>query len=146
MNIFRKIKSLYSKKEWSSEFAYILNRIDIEDKNDIYSRVIPIYIEENMIDEIFSLLKNCCDFNTIKTFEKYLTCKYKNEIINLYINAIENEAQRISSRAHYRDLAYQLKYLKGVSKEKADILIKELITKYKNRPAMLDEFKKLNIY
>lgn len=146
LDIFKEIKRLYRKEDWPMECDTILNRIPSIDKTRTNANVMKLYIEENMIDALFTLLKDCFDFSTIQRYEKYLYNKYTDEIYELYFRAIRMHANNVSSRTHYRELAHELAYLKSKSNEKVHHLISEITIQYSNRPAMMDEFKKANLY
>ncbi|TKG90743.1 hypothetical protein EYV94_23045 [Puteibacter caeruleilacunae] len=105
-----------------------------------------IYIEEEMIDELFELVRLSLDLETIIKYTEYLKEKYSSELLDCYKVAIEGKAER-AGRSVYRDL---VRYLKAMSKLKdgmpaAKALKNSLLEKYKNRPAMSDEFWALNL-
>ena len=66
IDIYKKIKYLYSNKDWLIERENIINRILNEESFHYYDdKLLKIYIEEKMYDDIFNTIKNE-DMNRIK--------------------------------------------------------------------------------
>ncbi len=143
IDTYRKIKGLYSNKDWNIEKNKIINAI----KNDMYynEKLNQIFIEEKMYDELFS---NICDnnMNHIKRYEQYLLPKYKKELLSIYKKCCLNDAEKSCSRSNYKAVASEINYMVKIddNKEIVKSLLKEIDEKYlQNRPAMLDEFNKI---
>ena len=141
--VYLKIKKLYSNKDWNVEKYIIIENV----KKDNYNNRIlnEIYIEEKMYDELFL---NVCnhDMRYIEEYEKYLLPKYSNELLNIYRDSCLNSASRSSNRKTYRDVAIQINHIIKMynSSEIVKTILKEINEKYfRNRPAMVDEFKKV---
>ncbi len=147
---YRKIKKLYSTKDWDLERNKILENIK-NDKDYYYSDSLnKIYIEEKMYDELFL---NVCNYkmNYIKEYEKYLLPKYQKEILDIYKRSCLNDAKLANSRSRYREVASEVNYIMHIdnSDEIVKSILKEIKEEYfRNRPAMLDEFEKTikNLY
>lgn len=104
-----------------------------------------IYIEEQMIDELFAIVSSSNSIHTIIKYTKHLKDKYPAELLEYYKAAIEIQAEQ-TGRNVYVSL---VDYLKQMAKLKgglpaAKTLKVSLLDKYKNRPAMKEEFRKLN--
>ena len=141
IDVYRKIKKLYSNKDWQLEKNKIIENI----KNDKYcDRYLnKIFIEEKMYDELYL---NVCDYNMydIKKYEKYLLPKYRDELLNIYKNSCLKDAEYANGRSNYRKIAEEVNHIIKIdnSKEVVKSILKEMNQKYfSNRPAMLDEFK-----
>lgn len=147
---YRKIKKLYSTKDWDLERNKIIENIK-NDKDYYYSDSLnKIYIEEKMYDELFL---NVCNYkmNYIKEYEKYLLPKYQKEILDIYKRSCLNDAKLANSRSRYREVASEVNYIMHIdnSDEIVKSILKEIKEEYfRNRPAMLDEFEKTikNLY
>ncbi len=147
---YRKIKQLYSTKDWDLERNKIIENIK-NDKDYYYSDSLnKIYIEEKMYDELFF---NVCNYkmNYIKEYEKYLLPKYQKEILAIYKRSCLNDAKLANSRSRYRDVASEVNYIMHI--ENSDEIVKSILKEikeeyFRNRPAMLDEFEKTikNLY
>ncbi len=141
IDVYRKIKKLYSNKDWQLEKNKIIENI----KNDKYcDRYLnKIFIEEKMYDELYL---NVCDYNMydIKKYEKYLLPKYRDELLNIYKKSCLKDAEYANGRSNYRKIAEEVNHIIKIdnSKEVVKSILKEMNQKYfSNRPAMLDEFK-----
>lgn len=104
-----------------------------------------IYIEEQMIDELFEIVSSSNSIHTIIKYTNHLKSKYAAEILEYYKAAIEIQAEQ-TGRNVYTAL---VQYLKQMAKLKGGLpaaksLKESLLNKYKNRPAMKEEFTKLN--
>ncbi|MCW3786431.1 SWIM zinc finger family protein [Plebeiibacterium sediminum] len=104
-----------------------------------------IYIEEQMIEQLFALVSSSNSIHTIIRYTNHLKSKYTSELLEYYKAAIEIEAEQ-TGRNVYETL---VQYLKQMSKLKgglpaAKALKDSLLNNYKNRPAMKEIFKKLN--
>ena len=104
-----------------------------------------IYIEEQMIDELFAIVSSSNSIHTIIRYTNHLKNKYPAELLEYYKAAIEIQAEQ-TGRNVYASL---VQYLKQMAKLKgglpaAKAVKASLLDKYKNRPAMKEEFRKLN--
>lgn len=140
-DIYLKIKQLYSNVDWNKEKIKIIDKI----KKDKYvDRILnQIYIEEKMYDELFL---NVCShsMNYIKEYEKYLLPKYNSELLDIYKKSCLDSASKSSNRKSYRDIAIQINHMINMdnSSDIVKSILNEINEKYfRNRPAMLDEFK-----
>jgi uncharacterized Zn finger protein len=104
-----------------------------------------VYIEEQMIEELFEIVSSSNSIHTIMKYTNHLKSKYPAELLEFYKAAIEIQAEQ-TGRNIYASL---VNYLKQMAKLKgglpaAKALKESLLDKYKNRPAMKEEFRKLN--
>jgi uncharacterized Zn finger protein len=104
-----------------------------------------IYIEEHMIDELFKIVSSSNSIHTIIKYTNNLKFKYAAELLEYYKAAIEIQAEQ-TGRNVYTALVQYLKQMAGLNGglSAAKALKESLSDKYKNRPAMKEEFKKLN--
>jgi uncharacterized Zn finger protein len=104
-----------------------------------------IYIEEQMVEELFEIVSSSNSIHTIVKYTNHLKSKYPAELLEYYKAAIEIQAEH-TGRNIYKELVQYLKQMAklkgGLSAAKA--LKVSLLEKYKNRPAMKEEFKGLN--
>lgn len=143
IDIYRKMKKLYSSKDWDIEKNKIIENIK---KDTFCDRDLNnVLIEEKMYDELYF---NVCNHSMeyVQAYEKYLLPKYNDELLNIYMKSCLKDAQDSGSRNKYRDLARKVNYIIGMdnSNEIVKLILKEMNEKYFcNRPAMLDEFKNI---
>jgi hypothetical protein len=104
-----------------------------------------IYIEEQMIDELFEIVRSSNSIHTIMRYTNHLKEKYPAELVEYYRAAIEIQAERTGRNVYVELVQYlkQMARLKG-GLPAANGLKESLLDKYKNRPAMKEEFRKLS--
>jgi len=84
------------------------------------------------------------DLTLLDLYATNLISSFPKELINLYITILEREAT-ITSRENYQRIAQYLRKLKNkfsAEKEVNELLIKWR-AQYKNRPAMMQELKRV---
>ena len=140
------IQFKYDKSEIKTPFAgkalVILADI-LREWNDLDTA--KIYIEEQMIDELFEIVSSSNSIHAIIKYTNHLKSKYPDELLEYYKAAIEIQAEQ-TGRSVYVSI---VQYLKQMAKLKgglfaAKALKVSLLDKYKNRRAMKEEFGKLN--
>jgi hypothetical protein len=104
-----------------------------------------IYIEEQMIDELFKIVSSSNSIHTIIRYTSHLKSKFPNELLEYYKAAIEIQAEQTGRNVYVSLVEYlkKMAQLKG-GLQAAKALKNSLLEKYKNRPAMKEEFRKLN--
>ncbi len=116
-----------------------------EDKNCYLKNISNIYIEEEMYDKLYNLVKTE-NIYTIITYEKYLLPQYNQELINIYIEYCREFAANTNNRSLYKKLATYLRHIKYMedSDDEYQQLMDEIATTYyQKRPAMKDELRGL---
>lgn len=146
---FKIYKHTCPKDNWEEKRNKLIAELQNK-KRGYYSRtplddLANIYIEEQMIDELFTMVSSSNSIHTIIKYTNHLKEKYPAELLEYYKVAIEIQAEQ-TGRNVYVSL---IQYLKQMAKLKgglptAKALKVSLLDKYKNRPAMKEEFKKLN--
>jgi uncharacterized Zn finger protein len=104
-----------------------------------------IYIEEQMMDELFGIVRSSNSIHTLMKYTNHLKEKYPAELVEYYGAAIKIQAEQ-TGRNVYTSL---VSYLKQMAKlngglPAAKALKASLLDQYKNRPAMKEEFRNLN--
>ena len=145
IDVYKKIKHLYSNKDWLIERDNIINKITKEESFHYYEdKLLNIYIEEKMYDDIFNTIKNE-DISTIMRYEEYLLPKYNKELISIYVKCCKSFASKAFNRKMYSKLARDMLHIKKMknSNNEYSILLEEMREKYHNRPAMQDELSQV---
>ncbi|NOZ33846.1 MAG: hypothetical protein GXO80_00925 [Chlorobi bacterium] len=141
------------KEIWKPEDKEIEKLLKKNPKQGNYYYSLPvsvanIYIEEKMWDRLFELVKQNPRINTLLTYTQYLKELYPSELIKLFKTAIEKFADKNTGRSAYKDIVdylYKMSEIKD-AKDEAKNIMHGLLDKYKNRPAMKDEFMKSSFY
>ncbi len=111
---------------------------------DIHS-LAKLYIEEKMIDKLLDLIKKYGDIDILKNYHCQLKDHYSEELIDLYKIGITKQAKQLG-RDNYIYMARLLEKMATIDGglTKAKELQNLLLQTYSNRPAMKQEFAKIN--
>ena len=98
-----------------------------------------------MYDRLLDLVINYHGLSELIQYEKVLKDIYPNELINRYEVIVRAMATDPSGRAHYRELVSILRRMEKypVGKERVSEIVSDWESRYRNRPAMMDELSKL---
>ena len=134
--------------DWEFERNRLIN--ELKNRQHRYYQGIPlndmaqILIEEQMTTELFQLVGASNNIFMIMEYTHLLEPEFSVELLGCYKSAIEIEANK-TGRNEYKAL---VRYLEKMASVKGGMLaakeLKEsLLQQYKNRPAMREEFQKL---
>lgn len=139
LDLYRELKKQYSVDEW------LKKREEIFKKLPAYAHVERLYKEEKLYDRLLTFVLNSPGLYILQEYEKVLKKEYPEQILGKYKDEVNKMAMHTSDRKHYAHLVSLLRkmqHMKGGVK-----LVEEIVTewkaKYKNRPAMMDELRKL---
>jgi len=139
LDLYRELKKQYTEDEW------IIKREEIFKNLPAYAHVERLYKEEKLYDRLLAYVLNSPGIYALQEYEKVLKKEYPEQILGKYKDEVNKMAMHTSDRKHYAHLVSLLRkmqHMKGGVK-----LVEEIVTewkaKYKNRPAMMDELRKL---
>ena len=139
LELYRELKKQYTADEW------LVKREEIYGKLPAYAHVERLYKEEKLYDRLLVYVLNCPGLYALQEYEKVLKKEYPEQILNKYKDEVSKMAVHTSDRrnyAHLVSLLRKMQQMKGGSK-----LVEQIVAgwkiKYKNRPAMMDELRKL---
>ncbi|OMF25620.1 hypothetical protein BK133_21250 [Paenibacillus sp. FSL H8-0548] len=142
---YLKLKELYSKDEWEAAYEGFLDEIEINsDRNwntaSLYTRVL---VEEK---ETLRILKYVHEHkHTLMNYYPHLISEHAEEVFLLFTQVISEETAQSSNRSQYRRVCEIIRHLiKAGGGVHAKRIIEQLCLTYPNRPALMDELKKLN--
>ncbi|UOQ83595.1 SWIM zinc finger family protein [Gracilibacillus salinarum] len=137
---FLKIKQLYSEKEWPQVLEYITDHLSQTGFNgNVYVRILK---EEGLTEKLLAYCQN--HPGTIADLYPHLQKEYPEHVTDIFIEFIHVMAERSSNRKGYRDVCRVIKtFRKACGQEKANVIIKELESKYYRKPAFLDELARV---
>ena len=108
----------------------------------ILSEIAPVYIEEGFWDRLLELVKKETDLDVILQYNSFLSKYYPAELLAIYLPAFELSGDKASARNQYANLVRKMKkVIKEMPQFKVQIvaIASRLKSKYKHRPAMIDE-------
>lgn len=139
LELYRELKKQYTADEW------LVKREEIFGKLPAYAHVERLYKEEKLYDRLLVYVLNSPGLYALQEYEKVLKKEYAEQILNKYKDEVSKMAVHTSDRknyAHLVSLLRKMQQIKGGSKL-VEKIVAEWKIKYKNRPAMMDELRKL---
>lgn len=139
LELYRELKKQYTADEW------LVKREGILGKLPAYAHVERLYKEEKLYDRLLVYVLNSPGLYALQEYEKVLKKDYPEQILNKYKDEVSKMAVHTSDRKNYAHLVSMLRkmqQMKGGSKLVEQIAA-EWKVKYRNRPAMMDELRKL---
>ena len=139
LELYRELKKQYTADEW------LVKREEIYGKLPAYAHVERLYKEEKLYDRLLVYVLNSPGLYALQEYEKVLKKEYPEQILNKYKDEVSKMAVHTSDRknyAHLVSLLRKMQQMKGGSKL-VEQIVAEWKIKYKNRPAMMDELRKL---
>jgi hypothetical protein len=139
LDLYRELKKQYTADEW------IIKREEIFKKLPAYAHVERLYKEEKLYDRLLVYVLNSPDLYALQEYENVLKKDYPEQILDKYNNEVNKMAVHTSDRKHYAylvSLLRKMQQMKG-GQELVEQMVVEWKVKYKNRPAMMDELRKL---
>jgi len=139
MESFKELKSLYGEAEWKEVREKVFSALPP------YSNIDLLFREEGLLERLLAYVTKSFGLSALKTHEGILKDHYPEEILQKYKDEVDSMASRSSSRSRYRELVSILRSMKkifGGNKVVNDISLHWQMM-YSNRPAMMDELRKL---
>ncbi len=158
---YQQWKQTFSEAEWPGEFASLVQsieqRITDEGKDNRnrwfnaddarFMRLTPLRLAEKQWDEALKLLQSKPSFNNIESLHSYLAPHFPAEMLAMYIPALTQWGEKVSTRPEYHQLAQAIKKVKkeiAGSHPAMDALIQTLRQNNPRKPAFLDELNAID--
>lgn len=139
LELYRELKKQYTAEEWLEK------REEIFKKLPAYAHVERLYKEEKLYDRLLMYVSNSPGLYALQEYENILKKEYPEQILQKYKDEVNKMAVHTSDRKHYSylvSLLRKMQHIKGGTKL-VDIIVDDWKVKYRNRPAMMDELRKL---
>jgi len=136
---FRELKSQYSEEDWNvvreEIFLNIPRSVD----------VCRLFYEEGLYLRLFEHVLKMPGLYTMHVYLDALRDIYPKELLEKYRHEVESMAKKSADRAGYKELVSILRTMKTISggKEVIENICENWRVVYKNRPAMMDELRRL---
>lgn len=139
IELYKELKKQYTVEEW------FVKREEIFKKLPAYAHVERLYKEEQLYDRLLEYVLNCPGLYVLQEYENVLKKEYPEQVLNKYQGEVEKMAVHTSGRKQY---SFMVSLLRRMQNIKGGVKVVEQIVadwkvKYKNRPAMMDELRKL---
>ena len=141
LEFYRELKMQYTEDEW------IVKREEIFKKIPAYAHVERLYKEEKLYDRLLAYVMNSPGLYALQEYERVLEKEYPEQILLKYKDEVNKMAMYTSDRKRYAYLVSILQKMQNVKGgvELVERIVAEWKVKYKNRPAMMDELRKLKV-
>ncbi|MGB3368649.1 MAG: SWIM zinc finger family protein [Acidaminobacteraceae bacterium] len=139
LNAYLEYKSLFQYKVWESLKHEVIENL----KNDSVD-IKPHLMEEKLFGELLLEIKTSPYWDDLTRYEEVLYNEYKLELLELFKKKVISMAESSGNRNHYKSIIREIKHIKTYpsGEDVAKKLIELFSNNYKNRSAMLDEFRK----
>lgn len=133
------LRSLYSDKKWIKERDSIIEQLtpgrflcEILETEQLYEKLIDVLLRSN-------------DKYLLHQYTDMLSNEYPEQLLQVYRESVEKQAESTGSRKHYYQIVEELKIMKSITggDKVVDEIIKKWKVQYKNRSAMMDELSVL---
>ena len=133
------LRSHYNDKEW------------IEERDSIIQQLTPgrflceILETEHLYEKLLDVLLRSNDKYLLHQYTGLFSDEYPEQLLQIYRESVEKQAESTGSRKHYYQIAEELKIMKSISggDKVVDEIIKKWKIQYKNRTAMMDELSRV---
>ena len=142
---YEKLKKLSSQQEWNEILQKIIKHFSDERKTFGESKLIDIYLKEEMFEEALKKVLATNNLYILKHYHQDLSGKYPKEYFNAYKELLIPFAESRMGRRHYQNIVAYLKKMKDIKGFEHEFreFVKILKERYANRPAFLDEMQRL---
>jgi hypothetical protein len=143
IGLYRELKASYTATEWKTVQAAYATKM-LGKYHRVYGQA-EIYAEEKQLRELFDLIQSN-EYEASSLFKRYLDIlskEFPEESANFYAIIIQHELEQ-ADRKIYLQAVRDIKKLQKLPMGEAIAkqLLREVTFKYKNRPSMLEIFKK----
>ncbi|MBD5137428.1 MAG: hypothetical protein HDT39_16025 [Lachnospiraceae bacterium] len=139
LEVYRELKKQYGKDEWVEKREQIFRQLPQ------YAHVEELYREERLYDRLLDFVLKTSGLYALQEYEEILKKDYPEQILQKYKDEVNQMASYTGDRKKYQQLVALLRNMqkiKGGSKVVEEI-VAEWKVQYRNRPAMMDELRKL---
>lgn len=139
IDLYRELKTLYTEKEWE------IKREEIFSKIPKGAPIDQFYLEDRLYDRLLLYVLDSNSLYDLLRYEKYLRDRYPEELLTKYDQSVRGMAVQSSNRKQYREMVSILRKMQTYSGglDRVAKIIMDWKVAYRNRPAMLEELKRL---
>lgn len=136
---YKELKDLYSFQEWERV------REELFAKLPTHAHIDRLYKEEKMYERLLEYVLTTKGLYALWEYETVLQDKYPSELLQKYVEEVNQMATCTSDRKRYREwvaILRRMAQLEG-GEEKVEQIVKQWREIYKNRRALMDELSKI---
>lgn len=139
VEIYRELRKQYSEEEWCER------REEVYKKLPSYAPVAELYKEEKLYDRLLGCVLQSTGLGTLHQYLDVLKEIYPEQLLQKYRVEVNELASWAKDRRKYQELVSLLRGMCTIQggAEAAEAIAAEWKVQYRNRPAFLDELRKL---
>lgn len=139
LELYKELREQYTAEEWLEKREEVFKNLPA------HACIQRLYKEEKLYDRLLTCVLNSPGLYTLQEYENILKKEYPEQILDKYRAEVNKMAVHTSDRKHY---SYLVSLLRRMQRMKGGTRVVEKIVgdwkvRYKNRPAMMDELRKL---
>lgn len=136
---YRELKEQYTANEW------LVKREEIFKKLSKKTYIDKLYMEEKLYDRLLTYALDCSGLHILQEYEDILKAQYPKQLLDKYKYELNEMALHTSNRQNYAYLVSLLRRMKQINGglDVVEQIVADWKAKYRNRPAMMDELRKL---
>lgn len=142
---YNTLKEITPAGNWQNVVKTIIRKIIRgEGHHATSSTAAEICAKEGLLQELWEIIKNGQAIHLAENYQDLLGLSYADQLSDLYAKKINELLKFTTGRGTYQEACRYLKQMKSLGKiDQVKRLKEEIITKYNNRPALLDELSKV---
>ncbi|MEI9921125.1 MAG: SWIM zinc finger family protein [Bacteroidota bacterium] len=141
LKYYQKLKSTVPATQWRD---YQPNLLALYRRHYKWHELATIYAEENRLEDVMDIMRLARYIPLMREFQSYLLPKYSLTVQQLYFDVISENLAQHATRNHYHEAVKILKEMKAhFDITGIQLFVIDLSEKYRHRPALLDELKKI---
>ncbi len=134
------LKTTYGQEEWPQALSDLLT--EMEQTRHLSSCYLQIVISENLQDKLIAYCQRH-PYEILRLY-KHFDQRFAEQVGNLFVSVLRNQASSAQSRSHYKAVCHNLKEYSSVcGKEEAELLRRELQQAYPRKRAFQEELRLL---
>ncbi len=139
LDTFRELRDQYGADEWIAQREEIFRRLPA------YAHIEQLYQEEKLHDKLLDFVLQSAGIQTLLQYTDDLKQHYPDELLQKYRDELNQLATYSGDRRKYQEFVSILRTMQKISggAKAVDEIVAEWKIQYKNRPAMMDELRKL---
>jgi len=142
---YDRYKKCFRDKEWPQEAQKIIDIIRHSKDGRNHVLALPqIYIREERWPDLMGFVQESNSSWALENFTKHLAKRFPDKLADVYEKVIVEKLAPVMGRGNYQYLCQFLTRLQNIGdKDRVRRLVTELSEKYSNRPAMLEELRRV---
>ncbi|MBP3567754.1 MAG: SWIM zinc finger family protein [Lachnospiraceae bacterium] len=139
LEYYRELKALHTSEEWLKIREEIFALLG---KN---TRLDDLFVEEKLYDRLLASVIQAPYLFKVRQYAGILKQEYPDEILQKYTDELYQMVRHASTRKQYQEWVKYLKEMKKIKggEKKVQEILEDWKVRYKNRPAMLEELRRL---